>query len=67
MSQARRPKSEFLGLHDPYADLPQGDAPTPPRPIQPLLDREKGEELIRAGASMAVIVVLVAVMVTALY
>jgi len=67
MSQARRPKSEFLGLHDPYADLPKGDSPLPRRPAQPLLDQDKREELLRAGASMVVIVVLLAVAVTALY
>lgn len=67
MSQVRRPKSEFLGLHDPYADVPTADAPPARRPAQPLLDKEKGEELLRAGASLVVILVLIAVAVTALY
>ena len=67
MSQVRRPKSEFLGLHDPYADVPASTTPQPRRPAQPLLDKEKGEELLRAGASLVVIVVLIAVAVTALY
>ncbi len=68
MSQVRRPKSEFLGLHDPYADMPASPSARPSRRLDPpILDKEKGEELIRAGASLLVIVVLIGVAVTALY
>jgi len=67
MSQARRPKSEFLGLHDPYADGPPVPMDAPRRPVPPLVDKEKGAELLRAGASFTVIVVLVMVVVVALY
>ena len=67
MSQARRPKSEFMGLHDPYADGPTIPMDTPRRPVPPLMDKEKGAELLRAGASLAVIVVLLMVVVVALY
>lgn len=69
MSQAQseldRRKSEFLGLHDPYADIPSGTSGPRP-PAQPLLNREKAGELLRAGASLIVIVVLMAVAITAL-
>ena len=69
MSQSQlrgeRQKSEFLGLHDPYADLPT-DADAARRPASPLLTREKAGELLRAGASLVVIFVLVAVAITAL-
>jgi hypothetical protein len=64
-TQSQRPKSEFLGLHDPYADLP-GDANAPRPPAPPLVTREKAGELMRAGASLAVILVLMAVAITAL-
>ncbi|MGG5812180.1 hypothetical protein [Falsiroseomonas sp. CW058] len=67
MSQTTRTKSEFLGLHDPYADLPQGNA-LPVRPTaEPLMTREKAGELLRATASLIVILVLMAVAVTAFY
>lgn len=67
MSLARRPKSEFLGLHDPYADGPTIAVDSARRPVTPLVDKEKGAELLRAGASLAVIVVLLMVVVVALY
>jgi hypothetical protein len=63
-SQLQRPKSEFLGLHDPYADLP-ASVPPPRPPAGPLLTREKAAELLRAGASLTVIIVLMAVAITA--
>jgi hypothetical protein len=66
MSQARRSKSEFLGLHDPYADEP-GDKPGAPRPSAPVLDQDRKSELIRASASLIVIVVVMAVVATALF
>jgi len=67
MSQARRPKSEFLGLHDPFADGPTVPMDAPQRPVPPLMDKDKGAELLRAGASLTVIVVLIMVVVVALY
>jgi hypothetical protein len=67
MSQAQRPKSEFLGLHDPYGDGPAGSLASQQRRAEPLLDKEKASELMRAGASLTVIIVLMAVVVTALF
>ena len=61
----RRPRSEFLGLHDPYADT-DNDSPPAPRSSGPLLTREKFAELLRAGTSLVVIVVLMALVVAAL-
>jgi hypothetical protein len=68
MSQAQRSKSEFLGLHDPYGDDAPGASAAPRiRPSGPLLDQEKKAELVRAGASLLVLVVSVAVVATALF
>jgi hypothetical protein len=68
MSQAQRSKSEFLGLHDPYGDDAPGTQRAPGvRPAGPLLDNDKKAELVRAGASLLVLVVSVAVVATALF
>jgi hypothetical protein len=66
MSQTTRTKTEFLGLHDPYAARPAGAPRQPPQPA-PLIDKEKAGELVRAGATLTVILLLLAVAVTALY
>jgi hypothetical protein len=65
MSEARRPGSEFLGLHDPWAEPPPGEAPPRP-PRGPLLDREQVSELLRAGASLGVLCLLMIVAIAAL-
>lgn len=65
MSQAERPRSEFLGLHDPYADTPAGP-PAPRPPPGPLVTREKAGELVRAGGALAALFILIAVVITAL-
>lgn len=68
MSQAQtqiRTKSEFLGLHDPYADVPASSVGPRP-PAEPLVTKEKAGELLRAGASLTVLFVIVAVVITAL-
>jgi hypothetical protein len=65
MSQTTRQKSEFLGLHDPFADLPA--AASQPRPRTPLMDEEKASELLRAGATLAALFALVALAVMVLY
>ena len=64
MSQTQRPRSEFLGLHDPYAETTKGSVGPRP-PAGPLVTREKAGELLRAGASLTVIMVLMAVVITA--
>jgi hypothetical protein len=66
MSQSARTKSEFLGLHDPFAELPQGGA-SGPRQAEPMMTKEKAGELLRAAASLTVIVVLMAVAITAFH
>ncbi len=66
MSQTTRTKSEFLGLHDPFADTPAG-TPAAPRQPAPVMTREKAGELARAGATLAVLFLLVAAAVTVLY
>jgi hypothetical protein len=66
MSQTTRTKPDFLGFHDPFADLPAGTVGQP-RQAAPLLDKEKAGELVRAGTTLTVIFLLVAVAVTALY
>lgn len=65
MSQAKRPRSEFLGLHDPYAEAPAG-APAARQPSEPLVTREKASELARAGGALAMLFVVIAVAITAL-
>ncbi|MBU8537189.1 hypothetical protein [Falsiroseomonas tokyonensis] len=64
IAQAKKPRSEFLGLHDPYGDTPTGkDAPRPP--AGPLVDREKAGELVRAGSALTALFLLIAVIITA--
>jgi hypothetical protein len=66
MSQVKRIQSEFLGLHDPYSPATTGnDAPRPP--AGPLVTREKAAELLRAGATLTVILLLMAVVVSAIH
>lgn len=57
-------KSEFLGLHDPYAETAQ-DGPTVPRAAAPWFTRDKLSELLRAGASLLVILAVMALVVAA--
>ncbi|MGG5888798.1 hypothetical protein ACLF3G_16800 [Falsiroseomonas sp. HC035] len=65
MSQDRQPRSEFLGLHDPYR-APEPDAQAAPRPkAGPLVDREKAGELVRAGGMLMALFILIAVVITA--
>jgi hypothetical protein len=68
LAAARPPakRSEFLGLHDPYRDLPGAEASVP-RPKEPLMTREKAHELLRAGASLTVLVVVMAVAIVAFH
>ncbi|WP_439597520.1 hypothetical protein [Falsiroseomonas sp.] len=66
MSQAKQPRSEFLGLHDPYGDTPAGKAAVPRPPAGPLVDREKAGELVRAGGALTALFILIAVIITAL-
>ncbi|MGX9961982.1 hypothetical protein ACVFYP_01595 [Roseomonas sp. F4] len=65
MSQANRPRSEFLGLHDPYGDPPAGK-PVERPPAGPLVTREKAGELVRAGGALSALFILIAVIITAL-
>ncbi|NKC32024.1 hypothetical protein [Falsiroseomonas selenitidurans] len=58
--------SEFLGLHDPWADAPAGTEPAPRPPAGPLVTREKAGELVRAGGALAALFILIAVVITAL-
>ena len=64
MSQANRPRSEFLGLHDPYGDTPASNA-APRPPAGPLVDKEKAGELVRAGGALTALFILIAVVITA--
>lgn len=65
MSQTNKPKSEFLGLRDPYAETtPGGETPRPP--AGPLMTREKAAELGRAGAALVVLLLAIAVVVAAI-
>jgi hypothetical protein len=65
MSQANKPKSEFLGLRDPYAEATPGEGDAR-RPAEPLMTREKAAELGRAGAALAVLLLVIAVVVAAI-
>lgn len=58
-------KSEFLGLHDPYATTVQ-DGPGLPRVSAPLFTREKLGEFLRAGATLLVILLVMAIAVAVL-
>lgn len=66
MSQTTRSKSEFLGLRDPYADIPAG-AVAPKREKQPLVSKDGAQDLLRAAGTMAVICLLIAVAIKVLY
>ncbi len=66
MAQMNQRRSEFLGLHEPYAEATSGSSGPRP-PAEPLVTREKAGELLRAGASLTVIVMLMAVIVTAIH
>ncbi|MGK7863501.1 hypothetical protein [Falsiroseomonas sp. E2-1-a4] len=65
MSQAQKPRSEFLGLHDPYGDAPAG-TPAPRPPPGPLVTREKAGELARAAGALAALFILIALIIAAL-
>jgi hypothetical protein len=67
MSQATRNKNEFLGSTTPV--LPTCPPARSRRRAgqQPRVDKEKASELVRAGTTLTVIFLLVAVAVTALY
>lgn len=65
LPQAQTPRSEFLGLHDPYGDAPAG-APVLRPPPGPLVTREKAGELVRAGGALVALFMLIAVVITAL-
>jgi len=64
LERPSRPKSEFLGLHDPYAAPPKGAAPVP-RPPRPLINGETRGELLRAGATLSVLFLVIAVAISA--
>jgi hypothetical protein len=65
MSQAPRPRSEFLGLHDPYREPdPKLDA-VPRHKPGPLLDRDQKAELVRAGGVLTALFILIGVAITA--
>lgn len=65
LPQAQTPRSEFLGLHDPYGDAPAG-APVLRPPPGPLVTREKAGELVRAGGALVALFMVIAVVITAL-
>lgn len=66
MSQTTRSKSEFLGLHDPFAE-PPASLPAAKREKPPLITREGTSELLRAAATLTVICLLIAVAITVFY
>ena len=65
MSQANKPRSEFLGLRDPYAEATPGEGQPRP-PAEPLMTREKAAELGRATAAFAVLLLVIAAVVAAI-
>lgn len=66
MSQTTRSKSEFLGLHDPFAETPNGLPPVP-RPAPGKLDADQKSELWRAAVSLTLLFALVAVAIKAIF
>lgn len=66
MSQTTRSKSEFLGLHDPFAETP-ANTPAPKREKQPLMTKESRSEMLRAATTMTVICLLIAVAISIIY
>ena len=65
MSSTRPKPSEFLGLHDPYGASPIRSV-VPRAPAAPMLDKEKRSELVRAGAMLSALFIIIAVVITAL-
>ena len=65
MSQTKQQRSEFLGLRDPYAEATPGEEGFR-APAEPLVTREKLEELARAGAALAVLLLAIAGVVAAI-
>ena len=66
MSQTTRSKSEFLGLHDPFAVTPSG-LPSIARPAPKKLDADQKSELWRAAVSLTVLFGLIAIVIKAIF